>query len=495
MPIKLGIIPVSIAVGLLAASYVVATKISGWHDDQGATAAGIAPTVIAKRQDFVVDVNLIGELDAANGLMVTSAVGGDRGKIIDIVPDGTEVRAGDVLVRLDPTPFEENVALLEADLVEQQTRVQAAVESLQWETNQIEREIREARYEAQLAEIEMQTLEEGEGPLEVARLESAVLTAENQYNEQSNYAADLVKLVERGYVDQVEVSLAQKSAEEAGRKLEIAKAQLASLRDFVLPSKVKKATIKLEQARQGVAQLEKGKGHRLGRLHAVTEQSKASFRNLKAKLERAKADLDNTIIRAPSPGLVVLREEFRDGQKRKPRIGDVVLRNQPLLYLPDISKMIVKTKIREIDLHKIDVGSSTQVKVDAYPNLTLTGSVVALGALAETSSVRGDRQKYFKLTSSILETEGLLRPGMTARVSVAGTQVRDAIVVPSAAIFSNDVATMVYREEDGQILGQAVQIGHESDDLAEIESGVDVGDVLHLVPPETGDGESRRATR
>ena len=54
------------------------------------------------------------------------------------------------------------------------------------------------------------------------------------------------------------------------------------------------------------------------------------------------------------PGIVVYRDVFFGSEQRKPQVGDQVWANQPLLILPDISKMVVETKVRETDIHKIE---------------------------------------------------------------------------------------------------------------------------------------------
>ena len=467
-----------------------------WESESAPELSGGFPTAIVERRDFIVGVDLIGTLDAASAVMITAAVGGDRGKIIDIIRDGAEVEIGDVLVRLDPTPFEERVAELEAELAEKRAKVEAAIQSFQWEKTQIERELRDADFEVQLAQFDLEKLRKGEGPLELARLERALLEAESTYNNRQNYADDLSRLVEQNYVDQAEAELARQNAEEALNSFEIARAQLATFRDFVLPSNIKRAEVRLAQSEQKLTQGRRAKDYRLAIAEAAQTQAKASVANLEGKLKSALADLKNSVIRAPKPGMVVLREGFHDNQKRKPRVGDVVLQRQPLLYLPDISKMIVETHIREIDLHKIDNNSEVEVEVDAYPELRLVGRVSSIGALAETSDRSEDLQKYFRLNVTLDQPDIRLRPGMTARLRIIGRSVHDAISVPVAAIFTADEQEFVYLERDGEILRQGVEIGDENDFWAEIRAGVlRVGDIVHLTEPEIISGVSARGSQ
>ncbi len=115
--------------------------------------------------------------------------------------------------------------------------------------------------------------------------------------------------------------------------------------------------------------------------------------------------------------MAVLAEDIRGTTFRKPRIGDQVWQNQPLVYLPDISRMIVSTQVREVDLHKIDIGKPASVRVDAYPQLALRGTVESIGVLADAKTGEAGL-KYFRIIVSLDQSDPRLRPGMTARMVI-----------------------------------------------------------------------------
>jgi hypothetical protein len=77
----------------------------------------------------------------------------------------------------------------------------------------------------------------------------------------------------------------------------------------------------------------------------------------------------------------------------------------------------VETHVREIDLHKVDARQQVQVRVDAYPELRLSGSVVLIGALAQSDAALAGA-KLFPVTVALSTADARLRPGMTARVEI-----------------------------------------------------------------------------
>src|ERR1700737_4900692 len=76
----------------------------------------ILPHVTAERKGFSVDVRATGELETANSTGIASSIRGDQAKLIYLAPDGADVAPGDLLVRIDPSPFEERVTKIQAQI-------------------------------------------------------------------------------------------------------------------------------------------------------------------------------------------------------------------------------------------------------------------------------------------------------------------------------------------------------------------------------------------
>src|SRR5207344_3022217 len=153
-----------------------------------------------------------------------------------------------------------------------------------------------------------------------------------------------------------------------------------------------------------------------------------------SKLDLAKAQLARTEVRADVPGIVVYKEVFFGSEQRKPQVGDQVWANQPLLILPDIQTMVVETKVRETDIHKVEKNQQVRVRVEAYPDLHLTGAVTLVGTLAQEEKERRGA-KFFGVTIQVNESEPRLRPGMTARVEIQVQERAKALYVPLDAVF------------------------------------------------------------
>jgi HlyD family secretion protein len=443
-----------------------------------------AQLVRVEKGDLNIQVQTVGVLDAARTHMVSSAIRGDKGKIIFLVEDGTLVAKDDVLVRLDPTPFETAVHRLGGEVRSLAASVDSARQMLEWEKNQKEREIQTARFNRKVAKLELHKLVEGEGPLQLAQYKGELDKAKEELDRYQAYIAELGKLQDQGFGNPTEITLARQKVDQLRELYATARQRYTSYKDHVLPTSIEAARAKADKAEMEIQQLEKGTDFKVARAAAVLAEVQGKLETVQASLKQALAELNKTTIKAPFSGIAILYETFRDGQKRKPRVGDLVWQNQPLLYLPDISTMIVQTRIREVDLHKVAMGQPCAVRVDAFPDSLIRGKVSLIGMLATERFEGGIGEKYFQLTVTLEGKNDRLRPGMTARITVDSEDAAGILYVPVHAVFNDGARTFCYRAaKNGKFREQVVVIGRQNEDAVEIVSGLEKGDRVSLLRP------------
>jgi HlyD family secretion protein len=440
-------------------------------------------STIAQKRNFAVVVRMVGELDAANPLVISSGIKGERGKIIHIIEEGTRVQKGDVLARFDPTPFEDEVAKLKMKLVEAEAAVKANQQNLSWEKTEAEKEDKAAQFDLNFTELDHVKIEKGEGPQEMARLFRDFIKAQREYETKKAYLQDLQPLIDRRIVDASEMIQAKRLVEEAEGAYETAKKQYESYRQFVLPAQIEKAKSVKARARMVMDQVKKGGVFKVAKAQEAYQKSMAELNVLRSTLQQVEEELTRSIIRAPQEGMVVLSEAFFEGEKRKPRIGDRIWQNQPLMYLPDLSKMIVRSQVREDDLHKIAVGKPVEIKVDAYPDIRLVGRVEQLGVMAKAKEEVRRGPKYFQVVISVGGKNENLRPGMTARVDIHCFSVSGALTVPVHAVFFEGKKACCYVSSSATFEKREVVVGAQNEDWVEIIKGLTTGEKVALSKP------------
>lgn len=443
-------------------------------------------TVAAVKRSFPIEVRTVGELEAARSTSVSCSIRNDQPKIIDLVVDGAHVACNELLVKIDPTPYEKKVEELHSLMKEAESQIISLQQALDWEIEQEMHEAKAAEYEMESAELELSKIVNGDGPLEKARLYAAMQKAQVKYEELNSYSDDLIALEEQGFLSPAELRQTQKKLQEEKEGFENANLQYESFVLHVYPMQIKKAETALKRLINKQEETKKNGSFKIAKAEVALTQAKQQFEHSKRLLRDAEQELVLTEIRAPSAGMVVLKEDYRTGQKRKPRVGDTVVRNQAILDLPDMSTMIVKTKVREIDLYKVEINKPATIEVDAYPNLQFEGKVVFIGILAISDSIRPGDEKNFEVKVELNKTDPRLRPGMTARAIIHAGKVEDIVSVPVHSVFETNKQHYCYVGQDGYFTKRPIEIGMNNEQWVAITSGIDENERVCLsMPPES----------
>src|SRR5262249_43483022 len=144
---------------------------------------------------------------------------------------------------------------------------------------------------------------------------------------------------------------------------------------------------------------------------------------------------------APTDGLIVYANDPRraDGRPR-PQIeeGATVRERQKIISIPDISKMQVNAKVHESQVDKIIPQMKVKIRVDAFADLVLDGTVVDVAPLPDPSNFFNQTIKVYTAHVRIHNPPPGLRPGMTAQVEILVTEVDNALSVPIGAVIRLD---------------------------------------------------------
>lgn len=385
----------------------------------------------AKKLTFGITVNTIGVLDAERSHVISSTIKGELGKIAYIIDEGTFVKKGDVLIKFDTAHFEAEMLRLAGELRSREASYEARKQILEWEKSQAAGSIKTAEFDLK--------------------------DATQEYSRYVSYISDMEELAKKGLQYPNEIFQAKKKAEQ-------------------LFAKQQRYEMSFEQ-------INKDSVFKIAAAMAELAKAKNEIETTKIALDNIREELGKAFVYAPFPGIVVHYETQRDNQKRKPRVGDPVWQNQPLLYLPDISSMVVKTLVREVDLHKVSKGKKASIQVDAYPKLALTGQVTSIGVMASDSSETEKGEKYFQVVVAVDGEDSNLRPGMTSRVNIQIDTAQNVLAVPVQAVFIDGAHKYCYLGNGKNIKKAAVVLGRQNEDYAEIVSGLNEGDVVSLIKP------------
>jgi multidrug efflux pump subunit AcrA (membrane-fusion protein) len=243
------------------------------------------------------------------------------------------------------------------------------------------------------------------------------------------------------------------------------------------PAIIRQAKIALDEEKRKLIQQKK-----LYKLQAA--QQLKEINNIKINIDiqnRTVEDLETYLkgftIVAPSPGMVVYKKN-RDGTKRKAG-SSLNPWDMAVATLPDLSTMLSKTFISEIDMSKIKPGQEVSIKVDAFPKKAFTGKIVSIARVGE--QLPNSDSKMFEVNCKIDGYNPELRPSMTTNNEILIKKVDNAVFVPLECVHTGaDGIPFVYTRHKTK---QVVVLGLSNEKNVIIKEGLKPGTSIYQYTP------------
>jgi len=246
------------------------------------------------------------------------------------------------------------------------------------------------------------------------------------------------------------------------------------------PATIRQVQIDLEKGERAYDQAEKNYQLRLQKAIANMQEVTASYTQAQRKLQEMVTVQEQFTVTAPKSGMVIYRRSW-DGSKMG--IGATVSAwDNVVAELPDLSEMISKTYVNEIDISKVKVGQPVTIGIDAFPDKKFTGIVTEVANIGE--QLQGTNAKVFEVKILIHEFDSILRPAMTTKNTILTATLDSVLYVPLEAIFNNDSLTFVYKKNGSRVEKQQIVAGLSNDNEIVIKEGLQESDEVLLIAPE-----------
>jgi multidrug efflux pump subunit AcrA (membrane-fusion protein) len=295
---------------------------------------------------------------------------GGGATITDLIPEGSHVTKGSNLAKLDATGFERELLRMHRDYA--------------------------------LARAEYESLTNARIPLEKREMEIRLLQAKSDLQDAEDSLSDLRELAAEKLIPEHDAIQQDKKNALLRAAVENIEQQLKLTSDFLHPS--------------------------------ALDRAKAALESAESEWKIAQRQMEQSVIEAPSDGIVVYQPVAVGSEFRSVRVGDTVYKNQVFITLPDMSNLIVQVDVPEYELTLAQTGRTVVVQPLAYPGMKLSGVVESVGSMAQTRPDRPGRQKFFQVVVRLLESRSELRSGMSARVHILSHDEKDAVKIPRTAV-------------------------------------------------------------
>lgn len=450
------LIIVGVIVVLLVSAYLLLPRLLS---QQGAQTD--YQTEAVKKGSLTAFVGTTGSVEASQSASLAWQTSGQVEQVL--VEKGQVVEADEVLARLSPDSLSQNIIQAQAELVQAQTALDEVMNN------------REARANARLALIEaQQALEDAEkesqsklyqrasqNTIDIAKAhlitaEEALDSAESQFSQVNGlgdsspvYAAALSNLARaRQERDRAEYNL--RYTQELPDALEVEKVY----------TKLELAQAKLLAARQEWERIKDG-------------PDPNDITAAETRLASVQATLDLVRIAAPFTGTVTQVDS---------QVGDLVNAGSAAFRVDNLSRLLVKVQVSEVDINRVEVGQGVLLTFDAIMDKEYAGVVTDIASSGTSSGGAVN----FTVTIEVANPDEDIRPGMTAAANIAVSQLNDVLLVPSRAVRTVAGRRVVYVLRNNFPMMEDVELGASSNAQVQITDGnLKEGDLVILNPPST----------
>ena len=244
------------------------------------------------------------------------------------------------------------------------------------------------------------------------------------------------------------------------------------------PATIRQAEMNLDKAKRAYEQAVRNYDLKKEQAQAAMVKAEIALKRQYDQRNKLLQVLNQFVIQAPQDGMVIYKKEW-GGAKRK--VGSQVSAWDPVVAtLPDLTKMISRTYVNEIDISKIKLSQSVTLGVDAFPDRQYTGTVTEVANVGE--QLPNSDAKVFEVVVLLNESDTTLRPAMTT-VNKILTRTFDSVAfVALETIHSTDSMSYVIRAD--KKLKQIVDLGDANENFIIVNDGLAPGDPVFLTIPE-----------
>ena len=394
------------------------------------------------------------------------------------VVEGQLVSKGEPLLKINQTPFENEVNLARNDL----TIAEADLQSLPQFNRELLRElyanVESAKKKLALTSTDLQTLPQLHRE-RLIELKANVETAKTQLALAESKLSRFRILQQSGAISHLEISNSQENYITRKQELVTAKQELAQARlDMNLElNQTKKEYAEYQNelisAQQELAQTQSS-------IKQELKTNKLDVENSQIDLRKKIRDLKNTIIYASIDGLVS-HVNIHGGETSS-------VENSVITLTKDV---VFKAYIDQARLNSVKIGTSATVRLVAYPGQSFQGKVIQLNPTVETDVPRSSKvgvNRQYTYSAWIQVDKLQIPPGLQGYAQFGQNQA--SLVIPERALTHLSAGEgMVMIAEEGQAVLRKVKVGRKFDNQREVIEGLQSGEKIVLYPRYLNPGD------
>jgi HlyD family secretion protein len=207
----------------------------------------------------------------------------------------------------------------------------------------------------------------------------------------------------------------------------------------------------------------------------------------KIEYDRAVANVDRMVMRAPMDGIVVMQSIWRGGDFGQVQQGDQLWPGRGFMQIVDPSSMILMANLNQVDAESIHLGQKAMVRLDAYAGMQLRAHVVGIAAMTKPGIRRPTYMRELPVRLQLDDPDPRVIPDLSASADITISTEKQAPLVPLSGVFyDNGPRPFVYLQSPSGWKRQEIELGLKTNIAGVVRAGLSAGDVVATAHPDTG---------
>jgi HlyD family secretion protein len=450
----------------------------------------------ARRGALTISVVQRGNLAARDAVSIKSEIEG-QSTIIQLIPEGTQVKVGDVLCKLDTSELVDKQLAQEISVQNAEAAFTKAKAQYDIQASQNKSDIETAERKLQFAKLDLEKYEKGDYGQKIKESDDKILLAEQERAQAENNFNWSRTLADQGFLTKTELDGDSIRFQSSNVKYEQAKVAKSLLERYDHPRKLSELQADLKEAERGLERAHLKATSLIVDYEAGLRSSEAKLKLEREKLNKFNDQIEKSVIKAPAEGMVVyarIEGGGRMGGEAPIQEGTQIRERQEILQIPRTGGMIAEASVHESALKQVTAGLPCKIQVDALPGMFFDGDVQYVAMLPDKASWWANpNQRLYKTQVIIRPAEDAspetlkayaeMRPGMSCGIEVFADTVADCVHVPVQCIVMHRGETIAFVMEGSKPVQRKVRVGRSNEKFVEVVEGIQADEEVLLAPP------------
>ena len=337
--------------------------------------------------------------------------------------------------------------------------------------------------------LQKEMLGDGEAEQTIRRMKEEAQVAASELSVKEESVAGAKRLFEKDFITRQTLDNEMVTLDKAELALQRSKTELELFRDYEFPKEAEKMLSNYEEALLSLIRTKREEMAKMSQIYARYRSAKRRYDLELKKRENLEEQIASCVIRAELPGLVAYggakdnyyTSRYYEGISE----GATLKTGQPIITIPDMSKLGVEVNIHESHIKKIELDQKVYITAESVPDKTLIGRISKVAVLPDSNASRYNPSlKVYPATIEIEGTHEFLKPGMSAKVEIIVRELESVNYVPVQSVFAEEDEHFVFRKTGGDYERLPVTVGSHNDEFIQVVDGLAPGEEVLLKMPD-----------